>query len=280
MVKIKRWWIQVFATLMSNSYIKGFIEGKIYNGPLKNGCSPGMNCYSCPGAVTSCPIGALQAVLGSAKYWYSSYVVGLLGVFGITMGRWICGFVCPFGWLQELLYKIKSKKYGLPSWTKKVKYGLLAIFVIYMPIFVTNLVGIGDPAYCKYICPVGTLEGGLPLIITNPILQQAIGSLFYWKMSILTLVIIGSVLVYRPFCKVLCPLGAIYALFNRVSMYRYEVDSSKCISCKGCVSVCKMDVSMYKVPNHTECIRCGDCKRVCPTQAITSGFNVDKVKTL
>ncbi|MBN2898662.1 MAG: 4Fe-4S binding protein [Clostridia bacterium] len=256
------------------------MEGKVYAGPLKNACSPGLNCYSCPGALTSCPIGALQAVIGSARYWYSMYVVGILGVFGLVLGRWICGYLCPFGWFQEWLFKIKSRKCTLPSWTKKIKYVLLVVFVLLLPTLVTNVIGMGDPAYCKYICPVGTLEGGIPLILMNDFLKQALGFLFFWKLGILAMVIIASVLVYRPFCKVLCPLGAIYALFNKVSLYRYHVDIEKCVRCNRCAQVCKMDVVMYKTPNHTECIRCGDCKSICPTSAITSGINIDKAKSL
>lgn len=133
MVKIKRMWIQLLATIVSNSYLKGFIEGKIYTGDSKKFCNPGMNCYSCPGAVSSCPIGALQAVLGSVKYTYSLYVVGLLGVFGLLLGRFICGFLCPFGWFQDILFKIKTKKYKLWKLLKNIKYILLIIFVIMMP---------------------------------------------------------------------------------------------------------------------------------------------------
>lgn len=272
MVKIKRMWIQLLATIVSNSYLKGFIEGKIYTGDSKKFCNPGMNCYSCPGAVSSCPIGALQAVLGSVKYTYSLYVVGLLGVFGLLLGRFICGFLCPFGWFQDILFKIKTKKYKLWKLLKNIKYILLIIFVIMMPLFITNIVGIGDPAYCKYICPVGTLQGGLPLVYKNPGLGQAIGLLYYWKLIGLFAVILASIFFYRPFCKVLCPLGAIYSLFNKISFYQYKVDGDKCISCQQCVKVCKMDVSMYKSPNDLECIRCGDCKDVCPTKAISSGF--------
>ncbi len=191
------------------------------------------------------------------------------------LGRWICGFVCPFGWFQELLFKIKTKKYGVPNWIKKIKYVLLAVFVILLPILHTNIAGLGEPAYCKYVCPVGIFEGALPLIYKNPFLRNVIGILFFWKLSVLVVVFLVSVFYYRPFCKVLCPLGAIYGLFNKLSFYRYHVDPNKCIKCKRCVKVCKMDVSMYKTPNHTECIRCGDCKGVCPTGAITSGFKVE-----
>lgn len=272
MVKIKRMWVQLLATTVSNSYVKGFVDGKIYTGKSKYFCNPGMNCYSCPGAVSSCPIGALQAVLGSMKYSYSLYVVGSLGVFGLLFGRFICGFLCPFGWFQDILFKMKTKKYKVWKGLKVVKYLLLIIFVIMMPLFITNVVGIGDPAYCKYICPVGTLQGGLPLVYKNPVLQQAIGLLYYWKLTGLFAVILGSVFFYRPFCKVLCPLGAVYSLFNKISFYQYKVDANKCISCQQCEKVCKMDVSMYKSPKNLECIRCGECKEVCPTKAITSGF--------
>jgi len=275
LVKIKRWWVQLTSSLITNSYFEGFFQGRIYKGKFKMACSPGMNCYSCPGAVSSCPIGALQAVVGSAKYWYSLYVVGFVGLLGLFLGRWICGFLCPFGWLQEGIYKIKSKKYKIANWIKNIKYVLLVIFVFLIPATVTNVIGLGDPAYCKYICPVGMLEGGLPLVFMNKVLQQAIGWLYYWKLTILSMVLLASVFFYRPFCKVLCPLGAIYALFNKVSFYQYKVDGQKCIQCKVCSQVCKMDVHMYKTPNHLECIRCGDCKDACPTKAITSGFKVD-----
>lgn len=281
MDRIKRWWVQCLTTLVTNSYIKGFLEGTIYKGKLKVVCSPGMNCYSCPGAVTSCPIGALQAVLGSAKYWYSVYVIGVIGAMGLILGRWICGFLCPFGWFQELLHKIKTPKFSVPKWLKPFKYLFLVVFVILLPLFVTNIIGIGDPAYCKYICPVGTLEGGIPLVLTNPSLKQAIGTLYYWKLSVLFGVIIWSVLACRPFCKVMCPLGAIYGLFNKISFYQYHVNADTCITCGKCEQVCQMDVTMYKSPNHTECIRCGDCKRTCPTGAISSGIHVGcKEKTL
>ena len=81
--------------------------------------------------------------------------------------------------------------------------------------------------------------------------------------------VVLSVLFYRPFCKWLCPLGAFYALFNRVSLFRMSVERDKCVSCGKCARVCKMDVDVTKTPNHTECIRCGMCIRACPTDAIS-----------
>ena len=69
-----RLWVQVMFTALTNGYVLGFLDGKIYKGSSKRFCVPGLNCYSCPGAVGSCPIGSLQAVLGSSKYQFSFYV--------------------------------------------------------------------------------------------------------------------------------------------------------------------------------------------------------------
>ncbi|MBQ3866193.1 MAG: 4Fe-4S binding protein, partial [Clostridia bacterium] len=101
-----RRWIQLGFAALSNGYLAGFAAGKIYQGPVKALCAPGLNCYSCPGALLSCPIGALQATLNAKQYHIALYAFGLLTVFGSLMGRFVCGFLCPFGLLQDLLYKI------------------------------------------------------------------------------------------------------------------------------------------------------------------------------
>ena len=138
----------------------------------------------------------------------------------------------------------------------------------------------GDPFFCKYLCPQGVLEGAIPLSLANSGIRAALGKLFTWKFSILLSVIVLSVLFYRPFCKWLCPLGAFYALFNRVSLFQMKVDKSKCVSCGKCARACKMDVDVTKTPNHTECIRCGMCIRACPTKAVCFryGFGDGKEK--
>ena len=148
------------------------------------------------------------------------------------------------------------------------------------PTFLVNDVGMGDPFFCKYLCPQGVLEGAIPLSLANAGIRAALGKLFTWKFSILLSVIVLSVLFYRPFCKWLCPLGAFYALFNRVSLFQMKVDKSKCVSCGKCARACKMDVDVTKTPNHTECIRCGMCIRACPTNAVCFryGFGDGKEK--
>ena len=147
-------------------------KGSIYKGPGKFICLPGLNCYSCPGALGSCPIGSLQAVIGSRSYRFSFYVAGFLLLFGALFGRLVCGWLCPFGLVQDLLYKIPfvKKLRRLPGdrWLKYLKYVILAGFVIVLPLTVLDIVGQGQPWFCKYICPSGTLFAGIPLIASNP----------------------------------------------------------------------------------------------------------------
>ena len=149
-----------------------------------------------------------------------------------------------------------------------MKYGILVVFVIVLPMTAVNEVGRGDPFFCKYICPAGILEGGIPLALSNESIRASLGVLFTWKSCMLLGLIVLAVFFYRPFCKWICPLGALYALFNRISLCRLFVDKEKCTACGACARACKMDVNVFRSPNHTECIRCGDCIRACPTRAI------------
>lgn len=105
------------------------------------------------------------------------------------------------------------------------------------------------------------------------------GGLTSLKLGILAATILLSIMIYRPFCKYICPLGAIYSFFNRISLYRYSVDESKCTHCGVCKSVCRMGVDMSTTPNSPECIRCGDCKAACPHHAICAGFGKKAAST-
>ena len=275
-----RGWIQAVATILTNIHLPNFFKEEIYRGDAKTVCVPGLNCYSCPAATGACPIGAFQAVIGSSKFKFSYYITGFFILIGVLLGRFVCGFLCPFGWFQELLHKIPFKKFS----TKKlkplryIKYGVLLIFVILLPLLVTNSLGMGNPFFCKYLCPQGVLEGAIPLSIANVSIRAALGKLFTWKFGILITFVILSLMFYRPFCKWICPLGAIYALCNKVSFLQMKVDEDKCVSCGKCERACKMDVDVTKHPNHTECIRCGMCIKECPTEAIhyQYGFGTDK----
>lgn len=270
----KRHLIQALGTVAANGNIKGFIEGNIHTGSSKSICVPVLNCYSCPGAVGSCPIGSLQAVSGNPRFKISHYVLGLLVLFGILGGRFYCGYLCPFGFIQDLLYKIKSKKINhkiIPSFLKYTKYLILLIFVFLLPILITTPVGTSDPYFCKYICPAGTLTAGIPLLALNPMLRSAIGKLFYWKFFILAIIVIVAIFLYRPFCRFLCPLGAFYGPFNKISFYKFKINDS-CISCRRCEKACEYNIYTKEEPNSPECIRCDKCIDACPTNAIEKTY--------
>ena len=271
-----RTWVQIAFAAVTNGYAAGFARGTIFQGKSKVICLPGLNCYSCPGALGACPIGAFQAVLADRNHKFAFYAAGFLILVGAVLGRFVCGWLCPFGLVQDLIYRIPfvKKLRRLPGerGLRLLKYVILVGFVILLPMTVLDIVGQGQPWFCKYICPSGTLLGGLPLIAASPALQSALGGLFAWKVGILAVLLALSLLVYRPFCRYLCPLGAVYGLFNPISLYRYRVDTHKCTGCGACQKACKLDIPVHKTPNAALCIRCGGCKDACPTGAIRSGF--------
>lgn len=268
----KRFCIQAVATLLQNANFKGFFTGKIYTGQAKNVCVPGLNCYSCPGAVGACPIGSLQSFLNGLTFKFPYYVLGLLIFFGALFGRLICGFVCPFGWIQELVhlipFPIKKDRFKADRPLRFVKYGVLLLCVIVLPLCLKLI-----PFFCKYICPSGTISG-LLLAISDSAIASKLGRLFSLKLIILLAILGTSLIIWRPFCKYLCPLGAIYSFFNRFSLYKITLDSEKCTGCKECAKNCKMCVDPSESPNDPECIRCGKCISTCPSGALHSGFKL------
>ena len=276
----KRHRFQILWAFLTNSYLVGFAKGKIYDGKLKNLCVPGLNCYSCPGALGSCPIGAMQAVIGSWNFRMAFYVAGFLIFVGALMGRFVCGWLCPFGLIQDFLHKIpfvKKISTFRGDWLlRKLKYVIFLVFVILLPMFVVDMLGQGAPYFCKLICPAGTLEGGIPLVLLNSAMRTAVGWLYAWKNVLLVVIVLLSVVIYRPFCKYICPLGAVYSVFNPIAAFHYRVDKEACTHCGACAKACKMQVDPSETPNHPECIRCGSCKKVCPTGAIYSGINCRK----
>lgn len=267
--------VQLAFAALTNGYAAGFAQGKIYRGPGKLVCVPGLNCYSCPGAVGSCPLGSLQAVLTGRTHKFPFYVLGFLLLFGALFGRLVCGWLCPFGLVQDLLHKIPfvKKLRRLPGERalRYLKYAVLVGFVIVLPLVVLDIVGQGQPWFCKYICPSGTLFAGIPLIASNPPLRAALGWLFTWKAAILLALVLLSIVLWRPFCRYLCPLGVIYGLFNPVAVYRFRIDEDRCTDCGACKAACKLDIDVRRTPNSAECVRCGACRRACPHGAIRTG---------
>ena len=281
MDKLKNWWrshrpttrrlAQVYCALLYNANLKGFVEGKIYPGPVKNVCVPGLNCYSCPGAVGACPLGALQNAAASTGARAGTYVLGILMLFGIILGRTVCGWLCPMGLIQELLHRIptpKIRKSRVTAVLSLLKYVILAVFVLALPLWYGLRHNLPLPAFCKYICPAGTLEGAVGLLANekNAGLFSMLGLLFTRKWVILLVIGLACVFCYRSFCRFLCPLGAIYGFFCRFALIGVRVEEENCTRCGACIRKCPMDVR--HVGDH-ECIHCGACMEVCPTGAIS-----------
>jgi polyferredoxin len=278
---LRRRLVQAFATVASNAYLPGFIRGKLYTGPGKLLCLPGLNCYSCPGAVGACPLGSLQNALSSYEKKWPLYVGGLLLLYGLIMGRWICGWLCPFGFFQELIHKIPHKKVRVPkklAFFKYLKYIFLAVLVIAMPLLISNKYGMGAPWFCKLVCPAGTLGAALPLMAVDAGLRSQAGTLFALKITVALIVVVGCVFIFRFFCRFMCPLGALYGLFNRIAMYHFDFLPDRCTRCGACSRACPVDIEPHKSPNSTECIRCGACLARCPHGALEARFGFKEGK--
>lgn len=270
----KRLITQICAALLQNANVKGFTTGRIYQGDLKRICVPGLNCYSCPGAIGSCPLGSLQNGFGGSRKSVPFYVIGFLLLFGSLLGRVICGFLCPFGLIQDLLYRIpffqKIRTFPGDRYLRWIKYVLALLLVVALPVIYS-----GVPYFCKYVCPAGMLFGAIPLLSLDQLLSDQIGPLFWWKMTVLIVIVLVSLLIPRPFCRYFCPLGGFYGLFNRVALIQIDKKET-CISCNVCSSVCTMGIDPKKEYNSVECIRCGACIKRCPTEALCFRFaNID-----
>ena len=276
-MEVLRKWVQFLLGFAMNGYWAFPFTRTIYKGPLKVICSPGLNCYSCPAATTYCPMGSIQQLMAGLRFsiengqlYLGGYVIGSIGLLGAMFGRLICGWACPFGFFQELLYKIPSKKFSVPRPLRFIKYGVLLLTVFLLPLLVLDDFGAGSPWFCKYICPAGTLEAGIPLLLMQPSLRDIIGFLFLNKFAIMVAFIIWAVFSSRPFCITTCPLGAFYALFSKVKLVRLRLVTENCTNCKACHHVCPMGVKFNESPDDAECITCLACmNKGCRYDAIT-----------
>lgn len=268
--------IQTLVALGTNGYLLFPFGSIIYQGPLKAVCHPGLNCYSCPAAFLSCPVGAVQNFLGGLRFtlpgtWphLGTMVIGYLGFIGALVGRLSCGWICPFGFIQDLLHKIPTRKFSLWAPLRWGKYAVLAVLVILMPVLWVDALGMGEPWFCKLLCPAGTLEGALPLILLKPSLWANLGFYFWNKITLLILIIVGAILISRFFCRVLCPLGAFYSLFSRMTLVRLEFIQGNCVHCQACAKDCPTGVTPYEESDSRECILCLRCLDSCKFRALT-----------
>jgi ferredoxin len=275
----KRVWYQALGGLAINAWLPNWLSGQIYQGQIKGVCVPVLNCYSCPSALGACPIGAMQTFFGGLRFnlslaekKFGLYVIGLLGAVGSLVGRMPCGWLCPFGFIQELMHKIPTPKLRLPRFFSYFRYAFLAVLVVALPLLIVDQFGFGQTWFCKWVCPAGTLEAGIPLVLLNEGLRGLVGFMYYWKISLLVLFLGLMTVSRRPFCRAVCPLGAFLGLFNKGSLFRMAVDDEKCTLCGKCQKDCPVDIGIYKSPNSPDCVRCLKCLDSCKYGAIGYDF--------
>lgn len=272
--------VQTLVALGTNAYLLFPFGGSvIYQGPLKAVCHPGLNCYSCPGALLSCPVGAVQNFLASIRLHapgtmphLGAIVMAYVGFIGTLVGRLPCGWLCPFGFIQDLIHKIPSRKLSVWEPLRWGKYAVLAVLVIILPLWLVDATGLGHPWFCKLLCPAGTLEGALPIISLKPSLLGTLGFYFWNKLAILIILLILMVFVSRPFCRTLCPLGAFYSLFSRMTLVQLEFIEGNCVGCGSCSRKCPMGVKPQEEADSKECIMCLKCLDACQFRALQFGI--------
>lgn len=218
--------------------------------PLRGVCVPALHCHSCPVATFACPLGVIMNFV-SLRLW-PLITLGVLGLAGAIGGRIWCAWVCPFGLLQDAARCLPVRERSLPRWTRVPKYAVLGLLVVAVPALWPGTTW----TFCGF-CPAGTLESAIPWTI------MGVASPWRWsfalRVAILAGVIALAIVVPRGFCRTLCPLGAILALFNRFSLTRMHRAGGQCDACGECEEACPMGMHPLSELNGPECTRCGEC---------------------
>jgi ferredoxin-type protein NapH len=210
-------------------------------------------------------------------------------LFGIT-GRWLAAALAAvagllLGWLGNPAFHVGPLA-GLPLGIALALMSFLVVVILDVVAKASppsNLLKFGvlllvagiasyftaEPWFCK-LCPQGTFGAGIPLVLWDPVhaLRGLVGWLYWVKIGILLFFAVASVAIKRPFCRIICPIGAVYSPFNKGSLMYLEFDESTCIHCGICRKVCPMDIDPVQNPNQLECIRCNECVSNCPTSCL------------
>ena len=251
--------IQTTALVLANAYWLSFLRF------LPCGY---LQCSNCVLSSLTCPLiliqrGAVMLSMGmfgmmSAKILGSiAAALAILILFGALFGTWACGWLCPFGFIQDLLAKIPTKKFRLPGWIGNFRIPIFIGVVFAAPYLTRSLF------FCD-LCPSGTLNrlwqqaADIPLFFKTPEGVMATASLVLGGG-----VILASLFIQRPFCSLLCPIGGIHGLFNKISGIYLKVNHDKCVDCNRCQEVCPQGINPAETPAHSQCSRCLECTKAC-----------------
>lgn len=238
---------------------------------LKWFCNPVLSCHSCALSWFACPIGVY--VHYSGYHLFPFLAVGMVLLLGSLFGRLLCGWVCPFGLVQDLLHKIPSRKFALPAWTAYGKYLVLVLGVFLLPfIFGENTL----LSFCR-VCPSATLQVALPALVARGF--HPLGPAVLVRLGVLGVILLAAVYSRRAFCKTICPIGAILAPLNFVSLWVVKTPTERCVSCKKCDRACTMGVSPSAnikagtpASRQPDCIACHECAGACPMKGREERF--------
>ena len=229
---------------------------------LKWFCNPVLSCHSCALSWFTCPVGVL--VQYSGLHLFPLLALGTALLIGALVGRLFCGWVCPFGFLQDMLHKIPSPKFAMPKRASMVKYFVLAFGVFLIPFF------LGEETFYSFcrVCPASALQVTIPNLVMKGIHTISIPNMV--KLGLLTIILVTVVFSSRAFCKVLCPIGALLAPLNYFSLRTVKAGTSSCVSCKKCDASCPTDVHPSEriatgvpVNRSLDCIVCEECTKAC-----------------
>ncbi len=230
-------------------------------------CNPVLSCHSCALAWFACPLGVFTHYAAYGVFPFLA--VGTVLLLGVLAGRLLCGWVCPFGFLQDLLYKIPTPKFHLPARAAHVKYVVLALMVIMLPFLLGEQTLL---SFCR-VCPASAIQVTIPNLFATG--AWAVSGFTLVKLLILAAILVGAVLSSRSFCKVFCPIGAMLAPLNFISLWKIKVPSQNCLSCKACIQACpqygdpRERVSQGIPANRAlDCIVCHECQTICPAEEI------------
>ena len=172
-------------------------------------------------------------------------------LFTLVGNKIFCGWICPLGCLQEITFKLSRpiKKIKLPFFiSNSVRFSLFALFLIYLSLFGTNIYNLFNPF-----------------------------ELFHWHLNtyliiVTTVVILASLIYYRPFCHFLCPAGLITWFFEQVSIFKVIKNEARCTHCNKCIKESPCSAIDPIIKDHTiipDCYACGKCIESCQADALS-----------